>query len=918
MKNLENKIITSAVTKTSDIHIENSYSIRVKKEKQLPYVMIGIRMLLLATSVLTTIYCFITSLGIEVNHGKIIVGAICFSLIFIITAQSREYSLTITPSLMFIYVLYLYEQLDTFMEGFYHLENYVISAINRYYDIQLYHYKVAEADGVDSVTLLFLLVTFLLAWLYTYIIYSGNLGILYLTISIAVVAAPCLVGKLPNSIVFILHVITLIGMTGIFSVKWVDVRHRHWTGNRHMKNIGLSIGCLCMLIACACLIIANILVDKETYDQIPIEKWKKSAQQKIANLSKASESEDDLLEEIVENTGSVGGLEGGKLNVDSGHVKYTYDTQLKVTMVKPDTGIYLKGYTGVNYMGDSWELATTNQKEDYRTVLDSFEDKTYSSDIFSVLNLGCLVSVEENEGIKVMPSNITIEYVGANRSFLYYPYYTWFPLQEDELTEEYIYGDLDYGECYNSPQTKESSYSLRYYNTELPLDNLYEVMENRQRVQSSLVDVVIFDDIMESRLGEYSRFGILEENYRNYVYDMYLSLADSGLDVLIEDFTYYKEQLEKNSTMTQNGVDVLETIKFVRNYLIDHAEYSLNPGPTPEGKDFIEYFIYDNHKGYCSHYASAATIMLRVMGVPARYVEGYYISEESIEDAEVVSENSALGYDADGNIINIAGEANVFETGELLAEVRPEIEVEVDDTSAHAWVEVYIDGFGWIPVEFTEAYENGEITNGIQMTDTPTPTPTEVEEKEEEEPEVTEEPEEITQTPEPDKTESELATKDSQGNSQEGVVGQKYHVNWTIVKWFGIALALCAGTAGFHMYRLGIWRKYFRQYNRSQLYMLWYEKLEALRAGKNVEDNLQTKLTREDWEEYRASYFEIEYETWQSLREYYLKASYSKKELEKLEFTKAKKSLMEAYRVVNSKKSKLVQLWNRYIIYLYF
>lgn len=70
------------------------------------------------------------------------------------------------------------------------------------------------------------------------------------------------------------------------------------------------------------------------------------------------------------------------------------------------------------------------------------------------------------------------------------------------------------------------------------------------------------------------------------------------------------------------------------------------------------------------HFASAAVLMFRYYGIPARYVEGYLITPE---DAKAMT----------------AGEAYA-----------------VDDTHAHAWAEYYQDGVGWLPFEVTPSYLN--------------------------------------------------------------------------------------------------------------------------------------------------------------------------------------------------------------------
>ena len=66
-------------------------------------------------------------------------------------------------------------------------------------------------------------------------------------------------------------------------------------------------------------------------------------------------------------------------------------------------------------------------------------------------------------------------------------------------------------------------------------------------------------------------------------------------------------------------------------------------------------------------YASAAVEAFRADGIPARYVEGYYLGASKIQDSK-------------------NGEVSI--TGE----------------NAHAWVEVYFDGVGWKAVDVTPGY----------------------------------------------------------------------------------------------------------------------------------------------------------------------------------------------------------------------
>lgn len=142
----------------------------------------------------------------------------------------------------------------------------------------------------------------------------------------------------------------------------------------------------------------------------------------------------------------------------------------------------------------------------------------------------------------------------------------------------------------------------------------------------------------------------------------------------------------------ENGItadlEITEIVERVKTFLANNYNYTLMPGTTPKGKDFAEYFLFEQKKGYCVYFATAATLMFRSLGIPSRYVCGYAASGSDMRNSEKekISENSAL-----------AGMSEIVLT----------------DNDAHAWTEIYLDGFGWWPVEVTNAEELNEEENDI-------------------------------------------------------------------------------------------------------------------------------------------------------------------------------------------------------------
>lgn len=128
-----------------------------------------------------------------------------------------------------------------------------------------------------------------------------------------------------------------------------------------------------------------------------------------------------------------------------------------------------------------------------------------------------------------------------------------------------------------------------------------------------------------------------------------------------------------------------EIIAGLRNYFQENYPYTLSPGTTPRRKDFVNYFLAEKRKGYCAHYATSAVLILRYMGIPARYVEGYAV------DALEIAEDAKLTY----------GDISDYYKGTSLINQESVVSYDASDGNAHAWVEIYDANIGWYPIELT-------------------------------------------------------------------------------------------------------------------------------------------------------------------------------------------------------------------------
>ncbi|MCH5275401.1 MAG: transglutaminase domain-containing protein [Lachnospiraceae bacterium] len=124
------------------------------------------------------------------------------------------------------------------------------------------------------------------------------------------------------------------------------------------------------------------------------------------------------------------------------------------------------------------------------------------------------------------------------------------------------------------------------------------------------------------------------------------------------------------------------------SYFQKNYSYTLRPGFYIGHPDYITHFLLESKRGYCAHFASAATMLFRQMGIPARYVEGYAFSYFNVVE--------------EGALVEGAEYSDYYEGYAPLGETAL-IEMEIPDAYAHAWVEIYVDGMGWIVVDPTPA-----------------------------------------------------------------------------------------------------------------------------------------------------------------------------------------------------------------------
>lgn len=303
------------------------------------------------------------------------------------------------------------------------------------------------------------------------------------------------------------------------------------------------------------------------------------------------------------------------------------DTAALAVTMDTTQKLYLRGMTGEVYTGTTWEALPAADKA-------AWADDFYwlHADGFNALTS---VSAAAELAAGTPAAAMTVENLSACREHSYLPY----ALCAWEGLDASLIGDA------SAPGVRTET--LSYIPGSVP---------EWFTAQSALA--------VRQRGADVQAFLELEADYRAYVEENYLTVPDEAAAAIGRALGLPAEE----RTLSQIKDIILQTLQSRLTYSESVVSYTGDA-------DFLTYALERSGSGYSVHYATAAALMLRYFGVPARYVEGYFLSAE---------------------------EAGHYAAGERIV---------LTERNAHAWAEYYLDGVGWIPFETTPGYIDNEELN---------------------------------------------------------------------------------------------------------------------------------------------------------------------------------------------------------------
>lgn len=354
---------------------------------------------------------------------------------------------------------------------------------------------------------------------------------------------------------------------------------------------------------------------------------------------------------------------GDKNNFLGGRVRLDKTNVLYVTTNKR---IYLKGASKDIYTGNSWinsvdELELTGS--DYSCIY---------SDYNEMINGMKLLTDNEQlleEYSKAYP--VTVSYLNIRTKSVFLP----------GIVNKFIpYADSFSGFISNTGEyssgrrlTKGFSYEVNMISPDIGTEEFADIMrKSKKGLYSEKLQKILFytskkivdEDGNDIDFETYKALSELEQRSRE-IYDKYLELPEN-LPQRVKDLS---------ASLVASIDNNYDKAKAIEQYLAVNYPYNLDVRSTPRNRDFVDYFLFDQKEGYCSYYASAMAILARCAGLPARYVEGYMLPPEPFNDSD-----------------------NTFV---------------ITNMQAHAWVEVYFEGYGWLPFEPTSPFRSRFYTDNV-------------------------------------------------------------------------------------------------------------------------------------------------------------------------------------------------------------
>ena len=340
-----------------------------------------------------------------------------------------------------------------------------------------------------------------------------------------------------------------------------------------------------------------------------------------------------VMESITANLAPSGITAEGKIH--RSEMARTGDTLMTVKVDKvPETTTYMHGFQGGTYQNGAWKSAFIEPPENDVNKDRGVYQEPFMMDVIKSIN-GDYSTIMKNTSDPI--------------SDIYYNY-----SMKNDLDKEKFHAEMtEMNETYSTVCTP-------YYS---------QYSEGRIRVNHRIGENGYSNNFAYAEGVNMSRY---------WKYDPAIEMfIDAYIKKIGEEYTKYPENsntsLKKlcDSTPLAN-LDEITT--FIVCTLQNKAEFTKETGVVPFDRDVIDYFLFSSGKGDSVYFASAATLMYQMYGIPARYVAGFVARPDDFNKSE-------KGFTAN-----------------------------ITDNHSYSWTEIFLKDYGWVPVDVTPDESGALVT----------------------------------------------------------------------------------------------------------------------------------------------------------------------------------------------------------------
>lgn len=590
------------------------------------------------------VFSFFTMFKLNINSLTMGYLTFLFFLAFtIIFMLPHKFHLACIPILI-LYGLLLYKKWSEFVIGYKLIFNEVYRSIypnaRKYFNI--------KTNNPEHIELFCAFVIFLAAAIICYCVYVRPNFFISFIVTFPIIEAGLYYGKSPSIIYMFMLIIFWLTQIALTCCGYNQNIKKNSSGfirrnSNFIAKPGIKFNTAGLTISVMALICAVIFAITALLSNLTgYERSEKINTLRSDLKLAANEFSMDNFDESMERFSTALGIGKNKIYTHKlgnvGALNFKNTSEITVTTGdKFDSNIYLKGYTGAVYEDAEWKELSQEVYNENREMFNSFKNENdFPQDMLTNY-------FSERYDTSLIDMNIKSEY--KNEKYNYTPYIS-IPYEDmkyvDDTTIEFT-GNINYIDDTSIEFKSKNDYSFKVNPMQISPSNFPDILSGLNY------------SINESELN-YEYYKFVMGNYIDLPYT-------TGLEEL------RNEIFSVNSPFVEPVTDIYKRLEDIREYLAENAEYSLKPGRTPDSEDFVNYFLLQNHKGFCVHFATAGVVLARMSGIPARYAEGYVVRASDFNEGNLNDDDSYT--------------------------------IDIKDNRAHAWAEIYISNLGWVPFEFT-------------------------------------------------------------------------------------------------------------------------------------------------------------------------------------------------------------------------